>query len=770
MKKIKELFDAEASSPSEISILHNGAVGFRIPEYQREYDWSKKNIDRLFCDCLSGFHRLENNSESGAFTFLGTLILVEEKTKEEDFGGTSVTIVDGQQRLTTLTLLACGLYENLNVAIDTIESSALKPDVQRWITAEINDRLADLLDCVSGTQKIKGNKTYSYPRIIRSKDQRGRSAQTSEYRSPLAKFLAAFANYANVAERDFEPPSLGSGTDAEKLGENYRLIRDLLENLNNPEWYEDSECEQVSIAKINRRGYRSLIDRLADFIKSEDEQNQAIDDLRNCVSVHTSLRTLLFAAYFCRCIVITRVSTEDESAAFDIFDALNTTGEPLTALETLKPRVIKYQISKGGFDGTASDRAFLRIRDHLDELYKNTTQKQRETKELLVSFAMFIDGERLSEHLASQRSFLQTRYEKSAEKSELHAQRFVTSIADMAEFRRYYWACKSVEDLGRFHDHSSLEQVQLLMSVIRDMKTKLALPILARYWCPDIKIRGDNDFLQALKAVTAFLILRRAASGGTAGIDSDLRAIMAPKNGSSRKFGLSAGIHDENEVLSVYELKTAFRKLLADSKFKVSDRNKWVDQVVDNPLYQQAKTVARFMLLAAAHQSVSSSKMPGCWEKKGIKPSPHINNFLNLQTWTGEMYETIEHVAPESESLSGWDRKIYKNTILRHSLGNLVLLPKKENSAIGKASWVQKRVYYSALTEETGEQQQKTIEKARALGMRFSEYTIQLLEQGDRLALLEPLRNVREWDCDLIEARARNTAELTWDYLWPWLS
>ena len=48
MKKIKELFEAEASSPSETALLHNGAVGFRIPEYQREYDWPKQNITRLY--------------------------------------------------------------------------------------------------------------------------------------------------------------------------------------------------------------------------------------------------------------------------------------------------------------------------------------------------------------------------------------------------------------------------------------------------------------------------------------------------------------------------------------------------------------------------------------------------------------------------------------------------------------------------------------------------------------------------------------------------
>ena len=514
IKKIKELFDAEASSPSETAMLHNGAVGFRIPEYQREYDWSEEKITRLYTDCLSGFHRLETSPNTNAFTFLGTLILVEEKTKEEDFGGTSVAIVDGQQRLTTLTLLACGLYENLNAALSDLESLALKERVKRWIRIEIDDRLADLLECATGTQKIKGNKTYPYPKIIRTIDQRGRSSQTSEYRSALAVFLNAFANYASSASGEFLPPSLGGGADAQKLGANYQLVRDLLKKLNVSDWYDDAECDQVSISKLSRSGYRSLLDRLADVVKDESDQNRAINDLVKCEALHESLRTLLFAAYFCRCVVLTRVTTEDESAAFDIFDALNTTGEPLTALETLKPRVIQYETSKGNFAGTDSDLAFSKLRKHLDELYRDTSQKQRETKELLVSFALYTEGTKLPEHLAAQRIFLRTRYDRSTAISSENARRFVSLLADMAEFRRYYWTSRGIEEIGQFHPSGNLGQVQLLVSIIKDMRTKLALPILARYWDPHLKSQGDEEFLEALRAVTAFPDLEKSGIGG----------------------------------------------------------------------------------------------------------------------------------------------------------------------------------------------------------------------------------------------------------------
>ena len=113
MKKAKDLFEALATSPLEMAMLEEGRVGFSIPEYQRQYDWSENNIVRLYCDALNGFARTSESGDANAFTFLGTLILVKEENKEEDFGGLSFAVVDGQQRLTTLSLFACALSETL---------------------------------------------------------------------------------------------------------------------------------------------------------------------------------------------------------------------------------------------------------------------------------------------------------------------------------------------------------------------------------------------------------------------------------------------------------------------------------------------------------------------------------------------------------------------------------------------------------------------------------------------------------------------------------
>lgn len=772
MKIIKTLFEAEAASPSETAMLFNGGIGFRVPEYQRQYDWSQGNINRLVYDCLSGFFRLGTSPNADAYTFLGTLILVEEDTKEPDFAGTSVAIVDGQQRLTTLTLLACALTESVRLHAQTVSSLPLEPQVKEWLEAEVDARLDELFVSAIGLQNIRGRKTFPFPRIVRAEDSRGRSKSTSEFRSPLAKFLDAFSDFADGNEVEFVPPAIGSGVDAKKLASNYQHIRGLVASLNDAEWYEDTECEQVSIADIGREGYRGLFQRLDDVITDMSKRDKALSQIAKTPECHSLLRTLLFGSYFSNCVVLTRVKTKDESAAFDIFDALNTTGEPLTALETLKPRVISYEKGRGGYSGSASEVAIDRITAAIDEKFVETSKKQSETKDLIVSFALLLDGTKLPEHLAAQRNFLRTRYDKATSTSVQRAESFVASLADMAEFRSYYWTQEGIEELARFHTSGTVDQAQLLMSVIRDMKTKLALPILARYWNADLKKSGEGDFVSVLKAVTAFLVIRRAASGGTSGIDSDFRAIMAPPigPGSSKKFGLCTGVDHANKLLSVDDLKAAFRALLASGKYKVTGKSLWIGQVVDNPLYQQSRELVRFMMLVAAHQAAASKTEPGCWDKTGIKVSSHTNDFLNYKTWRNELYATVEHVAPDSDRKSGWDADIYKNNIVRHSIGNLCLLPKKENSAIGNDSWSKKRAFYLALTETTPAEQQKRIDEAAALGISFSKKTSDLLKSGERLSLLDPLRDVDKWTKDAIEARGKNIANLTWDYLWPWLN
>ena len=73
---------------------------FEIPLYQRPYAWTTEHVEELLDDLLDAMRR-----DSDAPYFLGSIVLIksDENAKSE--------VVDGQQRLTTLTMLLCVLRD-----------------------------------------------------------------------------------------------------------------------------------------------------------------------------------------------------------------------------------------------------------------------------------------------------------------------------------------------------------------------------------------------------------------------------------------------------------------------------------------------------------------------------------------------------------------------------------------------------------------------------------------------------------------------------------
>ncbi len=86
---VSQLFDIEAN------------VVYDIPRYQREYTWGKNQWENLFDDL--------RENESGYF--LGSIICINQSI--DALSAQNLELVDGQQRLTTLSLLFAAVYKTL---------------------------------------------------------------------------------------------------------------------------------------------------------------------------------------------------------------------------------------------------------------------------------------------------------------------------------------------------------------------------------------------------------------------------------------------------------------------------------------------------------------------------------------------------------------------------------------------------------------------------------------------------------------------------------
>ena len=80
----------------------NGTCNYIIPLYQRPYSWTNEQCARLWSDIIA----LHTNKKEGHF--VGSIVRIDELAPG---GTTRAMIIDGQQRLTTLTLILVALRD-----------------------------------------------------------------------------------------------------------------------------------------------------------------------------------------------------------------------------------------------------------------------------------------------------------------------------------------------------------------------------------------------------------------------------------------------------------------------------------------------------------------------------------------------------------------------------------------------------------------------------------------------------------------------------------
>jgi hypothetical protein len=94
---------AEGKTVHDLLNIEQNVV-YQVPRYQREYSWQKSQWDELFDDLVE--------SESSQGHFLGTIICVNKSIDTTD--ASVLELIDGQQRMTTLSLLLAALLKALS--------------------------------------------------------------------------------------------------------------------------------------------------------------------------------------------------------------------------------------------------------------------------------------------------------------------------------------------------------------------------------------------------------------------------------------------------------------------------------------------------------------------------------------------------------------------------------------------------------------------------------------------------------------------------------
>ena len=113
-------------------LMGNGLV-YRVPMFQRNYSWTEEEWDDLWQDIVA---LQEPNGEAGHY--MGYLVL--QSTDERHYD-----VIDGQQRLTTLSVIVLAVLNNLNRLVE----DGVEPDDNRRRIDELRKTYIGYLDPVT---------------------------------------------------------------------------------------------------------------------------------------------------------------------------------------------------------------------------------------------------------------------------------------------------------------------------------------------------------------------------------------------------------------------------------------------------------------------------------------------------------------------------------------------------------------------------------------------------------------------------------------------
>jgi hypothetical protein len=747
-------FTAAPSTLREL-ILQPGQ-GFYVPAYQRDFTWGADEISRLFEDLDHGITRAARGQMPS--TFLGSVILVSDRDsvvpKHADALPTTVLhVVDGQQRLTTLlsvfVVLSRFISEEMGFLSAEIAHGSAEP-LDSWMLNMLGERREELLNAIAITTYSGVDEFKMKPRLIRQViDVWGNDATHASYESDIA-WLLMEATRLRVQDQQHIPVSAPSTRP--HLEQVLRLITEQLDDLRMGEADCDVLTDLQFLSDIGMA--KTLIGSNSDPVLAPD----ALDDHRK-----SAARLLVVASFLLNGVLVIDVKAPDEDYAFALFEPLNTTGQLLTALETLKPLVVRSEGGIANYTMSPSATAFGRVESYFPSSMR-ADERAKASADMITAFALADTGRRLARILLDQRQYLRTEFQSLAPPNGNigDAREFVGQLADLSTFLFEVW---NRPDSLLMSSGSGLDR--LCLEVLRSTNHTVVLAVLARYyseWAANPNADRRDEFMSVLEAVTAFWTLWRTSRPTTKGIDDVHRRLMAVGYAPTGLPALARRAAGSPTALpAAAQVRMALKSLLS-TRGNITTKVDWVAKVTVQQLYQTSRQLAKFVLLCAHDDRIEDQTQPGLI-RRGVAGS-----FRALTPEAWKAHYSVEHIAPQALSAgdTSYDKSVYDQGLVDR-LGNLTLMPVDLNQLIGNKTWPYKRSVYSVLSETDP---QARVTQMQHLLPGLASTTEGVLKSASYLPFCQFLdrQTAQVLPAAYVALRGQRLAELAVERLWPMLA
>lgn len=238
---------------------------FKIPAYQRPYVWRQKDWDKLFDD-------IESN-EAGYF--VGAILCVDKGIREEhDYSVCEV--IDGQQRLTTLSLLLTATYS--------------------------------VLDDYSKTDFVKNNPSWSEKNYDKKKKLKNQLIVKAVNNQVTTRIIPQYDDnkddYFNIIIKTF--------------------------GINKADFANPLQADKVDTKRPLSKAYTHFKKRIENYALDEDGKNNVERQLKRIFEFSLKVNST----------VVVMISTASASNANMLFEALNNRGVPLTITDLIRNKLL----------------------------------------------------------------------------------------------------------------------------------------------------------------------------------------------------------------------------------------------------------------------------------------------------------------------------------------------------------------------------------------------------------------------------------------------
>lgn len=781
-----------------------------IPVYQRQYSWQDNEIKNLLGDILSGYYRFhQNSSNQETATFLGSTISVKDGSKYSPYEKPVEpnSLIDGQQRLTTLLIIAICLHKKIRSSFSKIENISLNDNLKDAFKQIILNTLSDLKTICIYKKNVNAKDddiNAWYPRMIRKDTDNWSTNSSRKYNSPISFFIFDyFQNHLiNSPENnyDFDSAYLNNNKNQKALPSDFSFFDAAINSVNKllSDFEKLTGENDISGEKLDVPAYDNVLKYIKDqgyFTSTQiDELLKIIDDKGKARVTKLLLSTIqlcFLANYFCNWTGFTSIIANDEDCAFAIFESLNTSGTPLTPFETFKPKVISKYKTTQDFS-TSEDKKQI---DYIENIINDYDAKKKNgkvtfTTEMLITFSLLYSGDKCGKKFNDLRSYLHI-YENI---DELIRNNFLQILSYVVKFKTEVWDnltfFKSLSNEKYSGIKEDISVCECCIKHLSSMGHTIVQPILIRYFIDYLQNKDSShftNFVNVIKACTAFSVIWLSAHCNTSGIDTFYRALvksgykdnlldLSPLSIISKSINTQCAKNDGytvNTIPNVNSLKSALKLLL--KKENLEQQGNWIKTIIENPLYTYNKDLAKLLLLLALNGSCSDNNNKGflCQTKD---PSAKI---LFNSMWERNDFATVEHIAPQTPD-GAWTSNNYKELypVLPkesriHSIGNLTPLPQADNSAVSNLSWQDKHCIFKFLSDPNFSDEDK-IRKILPSGTKIPKYIEDKLnnKNSESLNSLKSIADVddsQDWTKSFIEKRGKNIATRAWENMKEWL-